>query len=299
MKYIFEDYEFRPSGLGHILTSLNSITDKQLEELDYLLGRPKPTSNQLKKIKELEAKRDFIETPETLPEGVKTHLDDIFISVYWRRRRILSNKYLDKGNMCEQDVLGIASLIDNNFYVKNDEKLSNGYIAGTPDNRQDGIIRDAKANWDMTSFNKADLSSLYEWQIKGYCWLDGVTEGELIYGLVNNPVHQVLAARQSLWYSMGQPDEDDLAWRRAIEQQERNMIFDINKFREDNPGYDFDNEVLDFDIPYYFRVKKFKVKLDDSDIDNMKRRILLCRQYLLNKEVEVEKKKKLHKNVTK
>jgi hypothetical protein len=299
MKYIFEDYEFRPSGLGHILTSLKSITDKQLEELDYLLGRPKPTPNQLKKIKELEAKRDFVETPETLPDGVKTYLDEIFRTVYWRRRRILSNKYLDKGNMCEQDVLEIASLVDNEFYIKNDEKLSNGYIAGTPDNRQDGIIRDAKSNWDMDSFDKAELSSIYEWQIKGYCWLDGATEGELIYGLVNNPVHQVLAARQSLWYSMGQPEEDDLAWRRAIEQQERNMIFDINKFRDENPGYDFDNEVLDFDIPYYFRIKKFNVKLHDSDIKDMKRRIILCRKYLLNKEKEVEAKKKLHKNETK
>ena len=299
MKYIFKNFEFRPSSIGHIMTSLESITDKQLETLDYLLSRPKPTENQQKQIKELEAKRDFVETIDTLPKGIKTYLNGIFRSVYWGRSRMLSNKYLDKGNMCEQDVLEIASLVDNEFYVKNDEKLSNGYVAGTPDNRQDGKIRDAKANWDMDSFDSAELTSLYEWQIKAYCWLDGVTEGELIYGLVNNPIHQIIAAKQSLWYSLGQPEDDDYNWIRQVSQLERNMIFDLYKFRDEHPNYELESPLLDFHIPYYFRVKKFDVKLEEKDIENMKRRIILCREYLLNKEIEAENKKKLHKNETK
>lgn len=298
-KLIFTNWKARPSGVYHLLTSLPGATEKQLGRLEYLEGRPNPTSNQRSEMIELRAKRDFKETPETLPQGVKTYLDEVFRNKYWGRRRLLSNKFLEKGNLCEQDVLEIHSLIDNEFYAKNDEFFSNDWIEGTPDNVTDDMIRDAKANWDFDSFDKAELTSLYEWQIKAYCWLTGKTKGELMYGLVNNPAHQILAARQSLWYSMGQPEEDDSDWRKAVEQNERNMIFDVYKFRDEHIGYDFDNPILDFHMPYYFRAKKFPVKLERGDISIMKNRISLCRKYLVAKEKEAEALKKLHKSETK
>jgi hypothetical protein len=98
---------------------------------------------------------------------------------------------------------------------------------------------------------------------------------------------------------MGQPEEDDSDWRKAVEQNERNMIFDVYKFREDFPGYDFDNALLDFHIPYYFRTKKFPVKLNPGDTDMIKTRISLCRKYLVAKEKEAEAKIKLHESETK
>ncbi len=292
---IFENYKFRASQIGHIMTNLESITSKQLEELETLQtrkqnaekGTEKPlTANMEEKLKELISKRD---APDELPSGAISYLEEVFRDVFWGRKRSLQNKFLEKGNLCEQDALDLLSEYDNDFYHKNDEYLENDYVCGTPDNRQ-GIIRDTKANYDLESFDKSELTKLYEWQIKTYDWLDGKKEGELCYCLVNNPLHHLETERKSLWYKMGMPDEESEEWKEALKQLERNMIFDPIKFKEQYPHYTFENTESDLYIPPQFRVKKFRVTLEESDIKNIISRVKLARAYLIHKEIEVKNK---------
>lgn len=287
---IFKDWKARCSGVGHIMSNLESLTEKQNELLEQLQERKNKldnlTANMQATLDDLIAKRD---TPDVLPPGAITHLEDVFRSFFWKRTRLLNNKFLDKGNLCEDDSLGVLSLVDDYFYIKNDEQLENEWIKGMPDNRQ-VIIRDTKSNWDMESFDKAELSTTYEWQLKGYCWLDKKTKGELDYCLVNNPLHQLINEKQRVWYAMGSPENDDERWMKAAQQVERNMIFDIAKFKRDYPGYDFENTVLDFDVPPICRVKKFEVELMPEDIKNVKRRVEMSRAWLMERErVELEK----------
>jgi len=287
----FQTFKFRASQIGNLLTNIETITEKQLQELSELqirkaqaeIGEAKPlTKNMQDKLTELLEKQNH---KPTLPKGAISYLDEVFRDVYWGRKRTPYNKFIEKGNLCEQDALDLLSQYDNDFYYKNEELLENNFICGTPDNRQD-IIRDTKANYDLESFDKAELTPLYQYQIKAYCWLDNKTNGQLCYCLVNNPIHHIEQERKSLWYRMGMPEQEDQQWIEAHKQLERNMIFDPIKFKEQYPDYDFINQESDLYIPPAFRVKKFDIELTQQDIDTMIERTKLAKQYLINKETE-------------
>jgi hypothetical protein len=290
---LFSNWRFRCHRLGDLMTNLPGLTQAEEKKLDVLIQRDNDfkagkdkvrplTENMIEEMKELIAKRD---REDSLPTGAKSYLDEIFDEIYWKRKRILSNKYLDKGLMNEQDVLQIHSNIDGIDYWKNSERFYNEYLEGLPDNIFEKV-RDAKANYDLESFRKAHLSTLYKYQLKGYLWLVGLKEAELMYGLVNNPLHQITNAINSAYYAMGCPDDDDENYIKVKQQIERNMIFDHKLFLEEYPNYIFHNPVMDFDMPEITRVKKFNVTLEDNDILNMKTRVTLSRIYLMSKEIE-------------
>jgi hypothetical protein len=293
-KLFFSNFKFRCHRLGDLMTNLPGLTAAEekkretlsIRKIDATKGKANPlTAIMEEDLKALNIKKDL---PDSLPTGAKSYLDTVFDEVYWRRKRILANKYLDKGLMTEQDVLQLHSNIDGVTYWKNAERFYNDYLEGMPDNIQEKV-RDAKANFDLETFRKAELSTTYKWQIKGYLWLTGIAEGELMYGLVNNPLHQINNAITSTFYAMGCLADDDESFVEAKMQIERNMIFDAGLFREEYPNYVFQNPVLDFNIPEILRVKKFGVTLDDNDIHHMKTRVTLARIYLCEKEIEVRK----------
>jgi len=288
---LFDNFKFRASQIGNLMTNLETITPKQEQELNDLLERQKQsksdvakplTQNMQAKLTELLEKQN---QPPKLPQGAISYLQEVFRDVYWGRKRTPYNKFLEKGNLCEQDALDLLSQHDNDFYYKNDQLLENDFICGTPDNRQE-IIRDTKANYDLESFDKAELTTLYQYQIKAYCWLDNKTHGQLCYCLVNNPIHHIEQERKSLWYRMGMPEQDDLNWIEAHQQLERNMIFDPIQFKEQYPDYQFVNHESDLYIPPQFRVKKFQVELTQTDIENIKQRVFMAREWLIQKEIE-------------
>jgi len=291
MNLIFQNYKFRASQIGNLMTNLETITPKQEQELSELLsrqeqsknGNAKPlTQNMQDKLAELLDKKN---QKPTLPQGAISYLQEVFRDVYWGRKRTPYNKFLEKGNLCEQDALDLLSQYDNDFYYKNEELLENNFINGTPDNRQE-IIRDTKVNYDLESFDKAELTTQYLYQIKSYCWLDKKTKGQLCYCLVNNPIHHIEQERKSLWYRMGMPVETDTEWIEAHKQLERNMIFDPIKFKEQYPEYEFVNPESDLYIPPQFRVKKFDIELTQQDIENITTRVVLAREWLTEKELE-------------
>lgn len=304
---IFKNWKPRCSSLGNIMTNLPvPISEEEKVELANLLqecntgvnenGRKtKWTDTKAARVKSLQRKE---KGEDELSSGIITHLEDVFRAVFWRRRRHLANKYLDKGLLVEQDILDLASQLDGEFYIKNGSRYENDYLQGEWDNFQ-GKIRDAKANYDMKTYDEAELTSLYSWQIKGYSFiakdvfnLDHYPQGELMYGLVNNPLHHIQNEITRQFYAHGNPSDTDDKWKDVKKQIERNMIFDIDIFRRDYPHYQFENEILDFDVPAIFRLKKFEVTVTEEDIEHIKRRVLMCRIYLCKKEIEVYEKMK-------
>lgn len=302
---IFTDYKQRCSSLGHILTCLpEPINPNELIELGGLL-KEKETGlnlngnktkwsiikdNRIGSLRKKEAGED------ELPSGCVTHLNDVFRSVFWRRRRFLDNKFLEKGLLTEQDILDMASKADKSFYKKNEEHSTNEFIQGSWDNYLKKV-RDTKSNYDLKSHDEAELTTLYKWQLNGYSWLikeslglDHYPEAELIYGLVNNPLQQLEAEKTRLFYRMGCPSDDNDNWIETKRQMERNMVFDIGLFKRDYPHYQFENETLDFEIPAQFRIRKFDVITTDDDIFHIKRRVMMSRIYLCEKELEIYKK---------
>jgi hypothetical protein len=294
---IFKDFKFRCHHLGTLMTNLPGLSKAENEKFETLSQRKKEAklgkAKELTPLMEENLKELIIKKyrEDSLPTGAKSYLDEIFDEVYWRRKRLLSNKYIDKGLMNEQDVLELHSNIDGVTYWKNTIPFENEFIKGMPDTifEETMTVKDAKANYDLESFRKADLNSTYLWQLKGYMWLTGLKKAELMYGLVNNPLHQIHNAITSAFYALGCPDDDNEIFIQTKMQIERNMIFDHRLFIEEYPNYTFHNPVLDFDIPEILRVKKFDVTLDDADIINMQTRVTLSRIYLTQKEIETRK----------
>lgn len=307
---IFTNFKQRCSGLGHIMTNLESITQSQLNKITEFDKRvidslTDPKKALTEKMKEeyamLKAKRD---KPDELPSGAKTHLDNVFRSQFWRRKDLLENKYLEHGNFTEQDVLDLFSKTDGSFYIKNDEYLWNDFIEGTADNIDESgslvIVRDAKSKFTLKTLEESELIHIYNWQLKGYSWLvkeklklDYFPKGELCCGLVNGLESHIQNETTSLYYKMGCPSDDNEKWMEMKMQIERNHIFDIKKFKEDYPNYVFANPVLDFDIPPSCRVMKFEVETTEEDVTAIKSRVMLSRIYLVQKEIETLKKMKV------
>lgn len=65
-------------------------------------------------------------------------------------------------------------------------------------------------------------------------------------------------------------------------QIEINHIFDLELFKDHNPGFQFDNDLSkwDYDIPLKDRVFQFKVERDESEIERLKKRIIDCREWI-------------------
>jgi len=304
---MFVKWKQRCSSLGNIMTNLpQPITGEEKVELANLIeecktginangNKTKWTEVKASRVKALQRKD---KGEDELPSGAKTHLDDVFRSQFWKRRRHLTNKYLEKGLLCEQDILDIASKLDGDFYMKNDEHWQNDYIQGSWDNYS-VKVRDAKANYDLKTFDEAELSSGYSWQIKGYSFmikeklnLPSFPEGELVYGLVNNPLHHITNEITRQYYANGNPDDDNEDWLEIKKQIERNHIFDKELFKRDYPHYIFENKEWAYDIPAQFRIKKFDVITSEEDVEHIKRRVLMSRLYLCDKEIEIYKKLK-------
>ena len=310
---IFTDWTQRCSGISHITSSSVSITEAQsnrIKELDqrvldslYNL-KLALTPNMKTELQGLKIKRD---APDVLPKGAITYLDKVFNKVFWKKERLeVDNKYTDKGKRNQEDVLQLHSDVDNGFYGSNTKRFYNKYIQGEPDNFDIPnsdikiIVRDAKANFDKETFDNADLIENYIKQINGYSWLlkdeynlDYYPKGELCYGLTNSPLHTIANENNSMFYKLGCPDNDNDKWKETKKQIERNHIHDVKKFKEENPNYIFENENLDFDIPYWMRVKKFNIETTQQDIDFIKSRVLMSKIYLVNKEILTLKEMRL------
>jgi hypothetical protein len=90
------------------------------------------------------------------------------------------------------------------MYFKNKTAVVNDFITGMADAVSE-IIDDTKCSYDMDSFDNAELSHLYQWQIKGYCFGYGKTEGSVDYCLVNNQYIKSQAQKILYNFTMGQP----------------------------------------------------------------------------------------------
>jgi len=289
---LFTNWKSRTSSLGKLLTSEEKISQKQLNDIEVLqkekkLGvnangnKVKFTDNKAAKLANLIALRD---APEVLPIGVKTHLDKVFNHVFWQRRRILKGNQIEKGTQCETDSLQLLTDIDGVYYAENKKQFSNDYLTGEPDNYQLNI-KEIKSNYDKESFDNSQLTSLYQWQIRGYCWLTNKPDGELIYCLVNNPIKEL---NQAIYYLKLKHDVIDAFTTeesiKEAQQIERNMIFDIKKWNKDFLSYVWHSTNFDFDIPKELRIKRFNVQLLPEHIIFIKKRIKMARDYLQEKE---------------
>jgi len=271
---------FRCSSLGYIMIDpkeksnaekyAEAVTNLSKLNSDYEAIKNKETKTAANKlaaiekckllIKEIEPVKD--ERP--LADTVKNHLADKYVSAYYGRETDITNKYMRKGLMVEEDSMTLYSLVTNQFFQKNIKKYSNEFICGTPDMLKDEIVIDIKSSWDIFTFyrtNKAKLNKMYYWQLQGYMALTGAKSAKLAYCLVDTPQPLIFQELNNLKYKMGVTDvENDETYATACEEMERLMKYD--------------------DVPREEKVNEIIIERNDEDIERLYERIKECRAYM-------------------
>lgn len=202
------------------------------------------------------AKKDLLSKTAT------DYLDEIIIAHKYGREKDIMNKYMQKGLMMEDASITLLSEVTEKFYGKNEQFYENEYIQGTPDVVDDVVI-DVKTSWDIFTFSSAEVTRPYYWQLVGYMWLTGIHKAKLAYCLVNAPEELITDELRRLSWKMMMIDTQHPLYIEAEEKVRHNMVFD--------------------DIPAKERVKVFDVEFDVEEVEQLKEKIDICREYVLER----------------
>jgi hypothetical protein len=223
---MFDDYKFHPSSLGLIMTESR--------------------------------------TKEELGETAKSHLIECYVSKKYGRNKDVTNKFIEKGLLAEEDSFDLYTLVKDKLFIKNEKTFENDFFIGTPDIVDGNLIVDIKTSWDIFTFFSVmgkPINKMYYWQLQSYMDLTGANEAKLVYCLVNTPFKLVEDQKKKLMWTMGviDPEADD-AYLKACEQVDKNSIYD--------------------DIPIENKYIEFSIPRDQSAIEKSHERVKFCRNFL-------------------
>lgn len=242
------------------------------KQQDFLFAADERESKQKKLVEDLYKIKDI----KTLSESAKTFLCDIYVSVKYGMRTEIKSKYLEKGNMMEEDAITLYSNLVGEFFVKNKERKSNEWIEGECDFPFERIrcIHDTKVSWDIFTFyrnlSKEDLVDEYDWQGQGYMWLWDYEKHKVIYTLLSTPPKLIRNEKDRLFKTwLGTQEE----YEAACIELERKMTYEH--------------------IPPEERCIVFEIDRDENKIELIKEKVALAREFLY----EIYLNKRLFKNI--
>jgi len=208
-------------------------------------------------------------TKEPLGETAKSHLMECYVGKKYGRKKDITNKFIEKGLLAEEDSLDLYTIVKDKLFVKNEETFKNDFFIGTPDLIDGECIIDIKTSWDIFTFFSVmskPVNKMYFWQLQAYMDLTGAKSAKLVYCLVNTPFKLVEDQKKKLMWTMGVIDpETDEAYLAACEEVDKNSNYD--------------------DIPNEDKYIEFSFDRDQDVIDKAHERVLICREFLtkLNK----------------
>lgn len=203
-------------------------------------------------------------TKDQFGETCKSHLMECYVSQKYGRYKDITNKYIEKGIVAEEDSIDLYSVVKKKLFIKNTEVMRNEFFVGTPDLIEGKTVIDLKTSWDIFTFFGVMAKALdkrYYWQLQAYMDLTGAEQGKLTYCLVDTPLKLIEDAKKKLMWTMAVIDPDtDEAYQKACEQVEKNSIYD--------------------DIPMEDRYIEFTIDRDQDAIDKAHARVIECREFL-------------------
>jgi len=163
------------------------LTDSQATKMLELSDRKKAGAKPLTAIMEAELTQlSQAHLNPKLPETATAFLKEWYAG----DREPIFNKYLDKGNYVEADLIDyMAEMMGFGLAEKNQETKSDDYLIGTCDVEYAQLVVDVKAPWNRTTLqqNIEKIDPDYEWQLRGYMKLWDKPEALLFYGLMDTP----------------------------------------------------------------------------------------------------------------
>ena len=176
------------------------------------------------------------------------------------RQAEIKSKYLDKGNIMEDEALdSIAKHLGLGMLIKNEKQYENDYMTGKPDAVPQPYVVDAKNSWSWETYPIVDVDvpdKDYYWQAQVYMDLAKKKDYRLCYTLLDTPEH--LIHKEAHYYALNNGFEDA----------------DKQMFRR------FHKQMTYSDIPDEKRIKVFNIERNDADISLIKTRVLECREYI-------------------
>lgn len=131
-----------------------------------------------------------------LSETAKNHLIEVYAEVLYDFKRDNSNKYTNKGNVCEPKAILELSDFTGIFMQKNESKVSNDWFVGTPDVivEEKRIIFDTKCCYDWITLLENIKDGVLDEnhaQIQGYLDCLGWDTGYIAKILLDHPEEDI------------------------------------------------------------------------------------------------------------
>ena len=162
-----------------------------------------------------------------LSETAKKHLYEVYIEAKWGRSEDILTKEMEKGRLCQDEIMEILSFMEDTTYVRNNERKSNEWVTGEAD-IVSAIITDIKASWKPSTFIPylmGPIPAVYAYQNQGYMWLWDKPAARTVWGLVDCPEEILKKERQKLLYQMNVATEDATEYKEAVKQMEFQLTF--------------------------------------------------------------------------
>ena len=200
-----------------------------------------------------------------LSETTKTYIREIWLKNEYGYDEVVITDAMLKGLLCEQDAMQLIQDVANDGIFREKFKgdaLKNEYIIGSPDivitDNGDKVVEDTKCSFTIKSFAEAEMTKIYEWQLRGYMWLTGATKARLRYALVDTPLEIIQEEQKRAFFRFG-CDENNKHYQQISEQIERNHTFSH--------------------IPAEKRLKTYEISHDENKIVHLMAQIEKCRNY--------------------
>lgn len=272
---VLAEYKIRASAAHNLTAGQESITAKQLIEIDELesrqlkvvAGEAKPLTHTMQaRLAALIEKRD---KPDELPQGAISFLVGEYYRILHGIEPFVHSKEIEKGRACEADSLELYRQLyrqewkEERAFEKNTQRRSNGYLQGEIDCIEGLAIIDAKTSWNQNTFTGASLTEANYWQAQSYLSLwPEARYCVMAYCLVDTPEHQIYDAfRRACWLE-GVQEDSEYAVKQLEPYIRRSMTF------EDR-------------IPAKNRLKTFIVEPNADDLDHLISRVKMAREWLL------------------
>jgi len=131
---------------------------------------------------------------QPLGETTLTWLKEKAIEAVLGHRKVISNKYMEKGTQVEEQSIELLNQVLFTNYTKHEGRINTDTFTGECDILTKDHVRDIKSSWSVSTFPffledavKAVKKSGYDWQVRMYMLLYGVDVAYIDYCLVNTP----------------------------------------------------------------------------------------------------------------
>lgn len=206
---------------------------------------------------------------EPIGKTCQGELLKIYIREKYGRKEDIVTAAMEKGKQVEDESIRIFSMVEGEFYFKNEEQLENQWFSGHPDIYSGETIQEAKevhdikSSWSIFTFLPKvteEVDKAYYAQLQCYYSLTGAQGGSIAYVLASAPQNILESEKRKLLFSMNVATEYSPEYIKASQELEKNMIYE--------------------DIPIQQRVIKKYVPRDEEFIQKMKEKVPILRNWL-------------------